>query len=321
MGFNACQAQFLTLVGLHSGYCLRRQYASFAGLAYGKNVRDFLDGLVEREFARRFTYRGDSGHIYHLNARRLYRAIGQEDNRNRRHAGPALVARKLMLLDYVLLGPDRDWYATEEDKFDLFVRRFGIDVEALPRRIYLGRRRQTSDGMTTIRYCVQKLPVFVDARSQVNFICLVTQANASEIDTFVSEHRTLLAQLPAWVLVVTGPNKIASDAHCAERFARARTGRPVSSTLTKAELTWLFETRRTIEAGGVNSLSVTDIQRYRRARASWNDRLQRAYSRWSANGSNMIPDVSAEHPLTNGRLVVCWLPYAYRQLGSLPGVT
>lgn len=108
-GFTERQAAFLVTVALHSGYCLRRQYATFTGLQYGKNVRDFLESLVDREFARRFTYRGDSGHIYHLNARRLYRAIGQEDNRNRRQAGPALVARKLMLLDYVLKEPGRDW--------------------------------------------------------------------------------------------------------------------------------------------------------------------------------------------------------------------
>jgi hypothetical protein len=38
-------------VALHSGYCLRRQYEAFAGIQYGKNVRHFLDGLVERRLA------------------------------------------------------------------------------------------------------------------------------------------------------------------------------------------------------------------------------------------------------------------------------
>src|SRR5437868_6593966 len=51
LGFTARQARFLTLVALHSGYCLRRQYSSFGALSYGKNVRNFLDCLVDRQLA------------------------------------------------------------------------------------------------------------------------------------------------------------------------------------------------------------------------------------------------------------------------------
>ena len=250
-GFTDRQAAFLVTLALHSGYCLRRQYAAFTRLQYGKNVRDFLDGLVDREFARRFTYRGDSGHIYHLNARRFYRAIGQEDNRNRRQAGPALVGRKLMLLDYVLKEPDRDWYATEQDKYDLFVGRLGIPSVALPRRIYLGRHETSGDTTATTRYCVQKLPVFLGPDSHVNFICLVTDRKAREIGSFITEHRSLLEHLPAWQLVVTGPNQVASDAECGDQFARAIGARSAPPPLTSADLTWLFEMRKTIEAGAL----------------------------------------------------------------------
>ena len=84
LGFTPRQTRFLVTVALHSGYCLRRQYASFAGVAYGKNVRTFLDALVERRLASRFTYRADRGHLYHVQARSIYRALGHEDDRNRR---------------------------------------------------------------------------------------------------------------------------------------------------------------------------------------------------------------------------------------------
>jgi hypothetical protein len=102
LGLTPRQTRFIALVALHSGYCLRRQYLTFAGLRYGKNVRAFLDGLVDRGLATRFAYRRDRGHLYHLCARSIYRAIDQEDNRNRRHTSPALIARKLMVLDHVL---------------------------------------------------------------------------------------------------------------------------------------------------------------------------------------------------------------------------
>src|SRR5690349_7535116 len=120
IGFSERQAEFLALVALHSGYCLRRQYATFAGVAYGKNVRDFLDDLVARALARRLTFRPDRGHIYHLFSRSIYDALQQGDNRNRRHTGPALIARKLMLLDYVLEHPDREWLVTESEKVEFF---------------------------------------------------------------------------------------------------------------------------------------------------------------------------------------------------------
>ena len=53
LGFTPRQTRFLVTVALHSGYCLRRQYVAFAGLQYGKNVRDFLDELVDAPARRR----------------------------------------------------------------------------------------------------------------------------------------------------------------------------------------------------------------------------------------------------------------------------
>jgi hypothetical protein len=56
LGLTPRQTRFIALVALHSGYCLRRQYLRFAGLRYGKNVREFLDGLVDRGLATRFEF-------------------------------------------------------------------------------------------------------------------------------------------------------------------------------------------------------------------------------------------------------------------------
>src|SRR5207302_5323890 len=90
-GFTPRQARFLVTVALHGGYCLRRQYLAFAGLRYGKNVRDFLDGLVSQQLAQRFVYQANRGHLYHLHAKSLYRALEQRDNRNRRQVSPAAI--------------------------------------------------------------------------------------------------------------------------------------------------------------------------------------------------------------------------------------
>ena len=69
-----------------------------------------------------------------LQHRRLYRAVGLDQNRNRRPAAPALIARKLMLLDVVLSEPHADWIATEAEKVTLFSEQFRVSLDDLPRR-------------------------------------------------------------------------------------------------------------------------------------------------------------------------------------------
>jgi len=172
LGLTPRQTRFVVTVALHGGYCLRRQYATFAGIGYGATVRDFLDRLVRRQVMTRIAYRRDRGFLYHLHAKRIYRAIAQDDNRNRRVVSPALIARKLMLLDVVLAHPTVTWVATEADKVALFTERFGLSPADLPQRTYpsvrpvaastLGRG-DTAAGPThvaTTRYFVNKEPIF-----------------------------------------------------------------------------------------------------------------------------------------------------------------
>jgi len=158
LGLTPRQTRFLVTVALHGGYCVRRQYLAFAGVAYGKTVRDFLDGLVRQRLAERFLFHGNRGHIYHVHARSIYRAIDQLDNRNRRHVSPAVIARKLMVLDFVLTEPEADWYATEQDKVALFAERFRVPQSDLPSRVY-----DASDTLLppTTRYFIHKLPIFL----------------------------------------------------------------------------------------------------------------------------------------------------------------
>ena len=104
LGFTPRQTRFLATVALHSGFCVRRQFSAFAGVEYGKNVRNFLDqpwSIVD--LARRLPVRNQFGaRLPPAAPVRCIAAIGQDDNRNRRAACAALIARKLMLLDFVL---------------------------------------------------------------------------------------------------------------------------------------------------------------------------------------------------------------------------
>jgi hypothetical protein len=66
VGLTPRQATFVTLAALVGGHCLRRQYQAFTGLAPGATVREFLDGLVAREWSTRHRFRTDRAHVYHL---------------------------------------------------------------------------------------------------------------------------------------------------------------------------------------------------------------------------------------------------------------
>jgi hypothetical protein len=324
LGFTARQARFLTLVALHSGYCLRRQYAAFAGLGYGKNVRGFLDGLVDRQLARSVVFQANRGHVYHLFGRPIYAALGQENNRNRRYAGPALIARKLMLLDFVLEHPNRDWYVTEPEKVELFTRRLSVPTHALPHRTY---DSVVGDADPTIRYFIHKLPIFIedDPRS-VHFVCLVTDPTAIDVALFVRDHRALLADLQSWTLVILRPAHISTDERCGDQFNVALRANDAASTWLDITTTrWFFETRQRIESGDLRSVSVADIKRYRDCRDRVGHRLDALYSRWRELGNAGLQPLDA--PRHRGlspdaaRLLVHRLPHRYEQFGAMPGVS
>ena len=114
-GYTTRQAQFLALVAVHGGYFLRRQFVAFTRGSHGLATVRFLDRAVTRGDIRSLPY-GRQGRVFHVCARPLYAALGEEHNRNRRVAEWDAVTRKLMTLDFVLAHPNARFWATEADK-------------------------------------------------------------------------------------------------------------------------------------------------------------------------------------------------------------
>ena len=282
LGFTPRQTRFLVTAALHGGYCLRRQYQAFAGLSHGQQVNDFFETLVRRELARSFRYQPNRGHLYHLHATSLYRALAQRDNRNRRQVSPAVIARKLMMLDYVLTVPDAEWYATEEDKVALFTRDLGIPIGDLPSRVYEPKDR--SRGATT-RQFIHKLPVYrTGDRAVIHFVYLVNDATGHGLEQFLHDHVRLLGALPAWTVVAVCPRGLSGLPACRTAFSRfvSTTWRPVPAS---GGTTCGGSSRR----GGVSrtaicgSLSVADLDRFREARAGFaSARMEALYGAWLA---------------------------------------
>jgi len=323
------QTSFLVTVALHSGFCLRRQFAVFADVEYGKNVRNFMDRLVARGLARSLTFDVNRGLVYHVHAREIYLAIGQEDNRNRRATSPALVARKLMLLDFVLSQSADEWFATEHDKVALFGSRYQIVPAHMPRRIYVAKDVRTQSAA---RHFIDKFPIFLaghpPAPPIVHFACLVTEPNVQSFTRFLWDHRGLLTRLPAWAIDLICPPATVDLRAFTSAFEAFVTGasRPpaIAATGGGDDVRWYFKTRRAVEANDVNSLSVKDIDRFHRTRRHFVGALfESLYADWLSDGDEAIARFVRPHSpqlKTAGRLITHELPFTYSQFGKLPGV-
>jgi hypothetical protein len=323
LGLTPRQTRFLVTVALHSGFCLRRQFGAFAGVEYGKNVRNFLDQLVDRRLAARLHFEINRGHVYHVKARALYRAIGQDDNRNRRATSPALIARKLMLLDFALREPADEWCTTEQDKVALFRDRFQVPLAHLPRRVYV-----THDGRPEppARYFLEKLPIFLAGQPPVvHFAFLVTEPSVQPFARFLCDHRGLLSRLPAWAVVVVCPPHTVDLNPFKSAFAAFQSGsnRPRDAHSAQ-DVRWYFATRKAVEENDVRALSVKLIDRFHGARRRFaGAAFESLYADWRTHGDQVLAHV--EQPArpsmgSTGHLLTCELPFTYTQFGKLPGV-
>ncbi|HEY3382996.1 MAG TPA: hypothetical protein VGK32_14575 [Vicinamibacterales bacterium] len=111
-GFTTRQAGFLVAVMTHSGVCLPRQYAVFAGVAYGHKVNRFFGRLVARGFASACPSAHNRALVYHVQHRGLYEAIGEPHSRFRRPVPANAVAPRLVVLDAVISAPEVTRLAT-----------------------------------------------------------------------------------------------------------------------------------------------------------------------------------------------------------------
>lgn len=154
LGWTGRDAEWIALVCLHSGVFLRAQYLSFCGQSHQETVRRFLkrSGPVVVEQP----WNGTRRRLCRIASRPVYRALGAEHVRHRREAGPTVLLRRLLSLDYVLEHTLEPWLATEAEKVTALTGA-GIPESALPRRRY-----DRESGSTT-RYFAHKLPIALDA--------------------------------------------------------------------------------------------------------------------------------------------------------------
>jgi hypothetical protein len=153
LGYTEREASFLYLVGIHSGYFLRRQFAAFIARKPGGVAQNFIDKARRLGHVDIIDY-GRGNYVYHLMGKSLYRLWGDEESPNRRIKGDYEIRLRLMALDYVLEHSDDHFLETREQKL-----RFFLDVRGVPRSL-------VRTGQRSQRPFVLRLPISIVDRTQ-----------------------------------------------------------------------------------------------------------------------------------------------------------
>ena len=259
-GFTERQAAFLVEVMLHSGFFLGRQYCTFARIARGQKLVDFLDKLTSRKLATPYRCGHNKARVFHVHNTSLYDAIEQRDVRFRKRMALGRALERLMILDHVLTHREFQWLGAEQDKVAHFLTTTSLDRDALPRLAF---------GVApnvTVRHFPDKLPIGVspDGRRHA-FLYLLVSPLTDDFRVFLRRHAELLRALPAWSVQLLVPVKQTDKTGGAQRLAEVyedafhqEFGTPLDP-VTANELRWFWDAR-TMASGPL------DERRLRRAR-------------------------------------------------------
>ena len=190
LGFTGRQAEWITLVCLHSGLFTRDQAGAFLRLTQ-RTARNFVRALLEARLSGRAVANAqtvDGRRIYRIFSKTIYRELGITNVRHRRESSIEVTRRRLLSLDFVLDHPDLPWLATEQEKVACF-EQLGIDPELLPKRIYYGR----ANGR--IRYFHIKMPVAVEQDRALFTYIDPGMGTPTELHSWGAAHRRLWDKL------------------------------------------------------------------------------------------------------------------------------
>ena len=190
IGFTRKQAEWVTLVCLHSGIFTQGQVEAFLASSKPSAWR-FVQRLLAKRISRRRVIVDqitDGRLICRISNRAVYRALGIPHLRHRRETSVEVSRRRLLSLDFVLDHPKLPWLATEQEKVARF-EQIGIEPRLLPKRIYAGR----ANGC--VRYFPLKLPVALGPERAVFVYLDPGMGTRTELDSWEEAHRKLWNRL------------------------------------------------------------------------------------------------------------------------------
>lgn len=283
-GFTERQARFLVTVMLFGGLCVPRQYARFAGTAYGQKVNAFFDKLVERGFATRCGCLHNRARLYHVQHRPLYQAIGEPRSRYRRPVPAGDAIERVMRLDSVLGYPELAWLTTDREKVDFFAATTALATERLP-HMMVG-----TSAARRVRLFPDDVPIGVDATGRVVFLYLVTSPFDDDFRAVLQRHGDLLHALPRWTVRLLFPRAAAPVMGAYQVAFRDELATPFSPTILD-ELRWYFSQVRTAVTNRTRLPADARFRRDQHAFAA--PRFRVLYRRWLTDSEVAFEVVSS----------------------------
>ena len=190
LGFTGKQAEWITLVCLHSGIFTSDQVDAFLR-STRRTAQRFVKALLEVRISGRPVAHAqtvDGRFMCRIVGKSVYRELGIVNVRHRRESSIEVTRRRLLSLDIVLDHPEMPWLPTEQEKVACF-EQIGIDPKLLPQRIYAGRTRGRA------RYFHIKMPIAVSHDLAVFAYIDPGMGTRSELDSWGAAHRELWQEL------------------------------------------------------------------------------------------------------------------------------
>ena len=191
IGFPWQQAEWITLVCLHSGLFTRDQLAFYLQGANRFYVRRWVKALIDcRVSSRPFADERviDGRLVCRIYGKQIYEVLEIPHVRHRREASLEVIGRRLLSLDFALDHLELPWLTTEQEKVSCF-EQLGIERDLLPRRIYSGRAKGQ------IHYFPLKTPVAVGPEAAVFVYVDPGMGTRTELDSWGEAHRRLWERL------------------------------------------------------------------------------------------------------------------------------
>jgi hypothetical protein len=311
-GFTERQARFLALVMRHAGVCVPRQYARFAGVAYGAKCNAFFDKLVRRGYARANGCIHNRARLYHVHHKPLYHVIGEAASRYRRPVSPRLAIERLMLLDAVLTAPDLEWLTSASEKAAYLAK---LEASA-------GAAAQEGHSEPESKPAVElagAFPIGVQPDGRTMLVYLATEPWTDGFRSFLQEHVALVKVAPTWTLRLVFPRPLDRVYDAYQTVIHEELESPLHP-VTIRELQWYFEHRdqATREPAHPQTQGFLNVG----AKVFGTPRFTEMYRRWQTHGNVVFegpssPAIAEALSTGRGRVECVVLPHTYRHLSPL----
>ena len=225
LGFTPQQAEWITLVCLHSGLFTRDQVEAFFGYAKSSANR-FIRALLRTRISHKPIASEtitDGRRVCRIFGKQIYKELEIPPFRHRRETSLEVTRRRLLSLDFVLDHPELAWLPTEQEKLACF-EQLGIEPYMLPRRIYAGQAK------ARVQYFPLRMPVAMGPEAAVFVYIDPGMGTRTELDSWRHAHRPLWQALRecGWRIEVVAVAWEQELLDRAERVMRSWVGRDLS---------------------------------------------------------------------------------------------